>query len=126
MKNVRKCLNCTDEFEGRVDKKFCSVYCKSNYHYELKRELEDSFYLEVDRQLKVNRRLLKLFNRAGKSTVVADELINKGFNPGFFTHYWKNRKQDVYLFCYEFGFLRLVDSGKVKYVLVKWQRYMKR
>jgi len=31
-------------------------------------------------------------------------LIDQGFNPKFFTHYWKNNKGDVYLFCYEYGF----------------------
>jgi hypothetical protein len=47
-----------------------------------------------------------------------------GFNPKYFTHYWKNKKGNVYLFCYEFGFLETQEQNKKKYVLVQWQDYM--
>lgn len=53
-----------------------------------------------------------------------DALIEDGFNPKFFTHYWKNQKGDVYLFCFEFGFLEKKEEEKNKYVLVQWQEYM--
>jgi hypothetical protein len=58
----------------------------------------------IDAQLKKNRRLLKLFNKAGKATVRKEVLIEKGFNPRFFTHYraadrWKAGNGNVYLFC---------------------------
>jgi hypothetical protein len=32
----------------------------------------------------------------------------------YFTHYWKNQKGDVYLFCYEFGFLEKYENEKSK------------
>jgi len=41
-----------------------------------------------------------------KATVRAEKLIEFGFNPGYFTHFWKNTKGDVYLFVYEYGFLK--------------------
>ena len=66
----------------------------------------------------------KLFNKAGKAIVRKEELLAEGFNPKYFTHYWKNEKGDVYLFCYEFGFLAKEEQGKQKFVLVKWQQYM--
>ena len=50
--------------------------------------------------------------------------MQEGFNPKFFTHYWKNKKGQVYLFCYDYGFLDLKDSGKAKYLIVEWQKYM--
>lgn len=124
MKKGKTCLNCEEVFEGRSDRKFCSDYCRSNFHYELKKGSCESFFKKVDKQLKLNRRILKQFNQAGKSTVVADKLIASGFDPNYFTHYWKNRKGDVYLFCYEYGFLKRKENGKVKYVLVEWQGYM--
>jgi hypothetical protein len=31
----------------------------------------------------------------------------------------------VYLFCYEYGFMKQQENGKSKYVLVQWQPYMK-
>ncbi len=122
---MTKCLNCNEVIEGRADKKFCNGYCKSNYHYEKNKQKESSLFKTIDDQLKLNRRLLKLFNKAGKSTVRKERLLKEGFNPNFFTHYWKNSKGDVYLFCYEYGFLTRIENGRTKFVLVEWQPYMK-
>lgn len=123
MEHKRNCLACGQELKGRSDKKFCDVYCKSAYHYS-RRRTSKNFYLKVDRQLKRNRKLLKYYNKAGKVTIRAQTLIEQGFNPKFFTHYWKNRTGDVYLFVYEFGFLKRTENGKQKYILVTWQPYM--
>lgn len=122
----KQCLYCQTELKGRQDKKFCTPYCKSSYHYEKSKAKEDSLYVKVDKQLKTNRRILKLYNKSGLSTVRKEELLAEGFNPQYFTNYWKNAKGQVYLFCYEFGFLPLNKEGKQKYVLVKWQDYMER
>jgi len=67
---------------------------------------------------------LKLYNKAGKATLRKEVLLEEGFNPRYFTHYWKNQKGQVYLFCYEYGFLALKENKREKYVLVKWQDYM--
>tara|TARA_R110000850_G_scaffold184714_1_gene310284 strand:+ start:49 stop:321 length:273 start_codon:yes stop_codon:yes gene_type:complete len=83
------------------------------------------FYNRVDNQLKANRRILKQYNKAGKATVRASLLKEEGFDPNFFTHYWKNQKGDVYLFVYEYGFLKKQEHQVEKYVLIKWQNYMK-
>lgn len=121
---MKKCLNCKESITGRSDRKFCSDYCKSNYHYEKKKHQEKSLFKKIDQQLKLNRRLLKDFNKAGKSTIRVEKIIAAGFNPKYFTHYWKNNKRDIYLFCYEYGFLKRTENGKAKYILVQWQDYM--
>ena len=123
---MKKCLNCNEEFNGRSDRIFCSPYCKSNYHYQQRKEKEDSLYVKITKQLRLNRKILKEYNKAGKSTVRKQVLIDAGFNPKIFTHYWKNSKNQVYLFCFEFGFMELKENGKSKYVLVQWQEYMNR
>lgn len=120
----RKCLYCEEPLSGRHDKLFCNAYCKSGFHYAANKSKEKSRFKLVDQHLKTNRRLLSLFNKAGKAVVRKEELENEGFNPSFFTNYWKNKSGDVYLFCYEYGFLKKTENGKVKYVLVKWQDYM--
>ena len=122
----RKCLNCNEQLEGRTDKKYCNDYCKSNFNYEKNKQKENSLFKQIDLQLKKNRRLLREYNRAGKSTVRKEKLEAAGFNPKYFTHYWKNSKGLVYLFCYEYGFLKLTENGRSKYVLVEWQPYMNR
>lgn len=121
---MKKCLECNEEVEGRTDKIFCSPYCKSIYHHKKNMGKEKNFYLKVDKQLKLNRQLLNHFNKAGKAVVRKEELLKVGFNPKYFTHYWKNQKGDVYLFCYEYGFLEKKEGENLKYVLVQWQDYM--
>jgi hypothetical protein len=124
MRIFKECLHCGKELEGRTDKKFCDPQCKSAYQYQRAREQPERFYDKVDNQLKLNRKILKEYNKGGKVTVRAETLLELGFNPKFFTHYWKTQKGDVYLFAYEFGFLRKTENGKEKYVLVIWQDYM--
>ncbi|MCF1423242.1 hypothetical protein [Mangrovimonas futianensis] len=124
--NKNTCMSCGKELTGRIDKRFCDLHCKSSYHYRRSLEEEPRFYNKVDNQLKQNRRILKSYNKAGKATVRSSTLKDKGFDPHFFTHYWKNTKGDVYLFVYEYGFLKKMENQIEKYVLVQWQDYMKK
>ena len=124
METSKYCLACNQEIQGRADKKFCDPYCKSAWHYQKRRDGMAGFYAKVDRQLKKNRKILKSFNKAGKAVVRSEILLARGFDPNFFTHYWKNKKADVYLFVYEYGFLSRLENGRKKYVLVTWQPYM--
>jgi len=121
---TKKCLACGNILQGRSDKVFCDAHCKSSYHYRKSIEEAPRFYNYVDNQLKLNRKILKSFNKAGKATVRANKLIELGFNPKFFTHYWKNTKGDVYLFVYEYGFLKRLENDLDKYILIQWQNYM--
>ena len=75
MEKRGNCLNCAEVIEGRVDRKFCSGYCKSNYHYRLNKGKESSFFIKVEKQLKLNRRILKDYNKAGKATVRVDVFV---------------------------------------------------
>ena len=124
MEFQKKCLACDQELKGRSDKKFCDPYCKSSWHYNKSKQGNAGFYAKVDRQLKINRKLLKQYNKAGKATVRAQVLLDQQFDPNFFTHFWKNKQGDVYLFVYEFGFLSKIENNKKKYILITWQPYM--
>lgn len=125
MYGEKQCPICSLKIKGRSDKKFCSVKCKSIDQYGRRQEKE-RFFFEVEKQLKVNRKILKKHNLAGYTTIRKATLLEEGFNPKFFTHYWKNQKGDVYLFVYEYGFLSKLLNGKDKYLLVVWQEYMNR
>lgn len=124
MKTEHYCANCNKALEGRIDKRFCDPYCKSNFHYLINKEKRQSFFKFVDQKLKNNRKILRNYNKAGKATVREEVLITEGFNPKFFTHYWRNGKNQVYLFCYEFGFLKITENNRTKYSLIIWQPYM--
>lgn len=118
------CACCGKAINGRSDKKFCDLHCKSSYHYRKSLEEAPKFFNKVDNQLKANRRILKQYNKAGKATVRSSILKDEGFDSNFFTHYWKNKKGQVYLFVYEYGFLKKTENHSEKYVLIKWQDYM--
>lgn len=120
---MKRCPVCKTEVKGRADKIYCSQTCKSSHQYE-SRTMKESFFLQVDRQLKTNRKILKRYNQTGYTTLRKKVLLELGFNPRYFTHYWKNQKGQVYLFCYDFGFLEIEQQGKKKYLLVEWQHYM--
>lgn len=124
MRIQQECLYCGKALTGRTDKKYCNLHCKSAYQYEREKRNPVRFYHKVDKQLRLNRRILKEYNKGGKVTVRAQVLLELGFDPKYFTHYWKNQKGNVYLFVYEYGFLKKNENGKDKYILVKWQDYM--
>ena len=126
MRIQHECLHCGKQLKGRTDKKYCDLHCKSAYHYQKAKENPERFYDKVDNQLKLNRKILKEYNKGGKVTVRSSVLLELGFDPEFFTHYWKNQKGEVYLFVYEYGFLKKPENGKDKYILVIWQDYMER
>ena len=124
MRMQNECLYCGKQLVGRTDKKYCNLHCKSAYQYQKAKENPERFYNKVDNQLRLNRKILKGYNKGGKVTVRAEVLMKLGFDPNFFTHYWKNQKGDVYLFVYEYGFLKKKENGKEKHVLILWQEYM--
>ena len=126
MRIHKECLHCHRLLEGRTDKKYCDLHCKSAYQYKKEKRNPLRFYNKVDNQLKLNRKILKEHNKGGKVTIRANVLLELGFDPNFSTHSWKNQKGDIYLFVYEYGFLTRSESGKEKYVLVTWQDYMAR
>ena len=119
------CAYCNEKFSERAGKKFCSSYCRSAFYYQNNKNKENTLFKKIDTQLKKNRKILKSFNKAGLVKVRKNKLLSEGFDPKYFTHYWKNKKGQVYLFCYEYGFLSLKENQKEKYLLVTWQEYMK-
>ena len=123
---MKKCKECEKILEGRSDKLFCSEYCKSAYHYEKNRNKKATKFKQIDTQIKLNRSLLMKYNKAGKATIRKTVLLEEGFHPRYFTHYWKANNGNVYLFCYEFGFFAKRENDKDKYVLVQWQEFMEK
>ena len=120
----RRCPECNEIITGRSDKIFCTPFCKSSYHYKKNMKNDNNIFIKIDKILKQNRRILKAFNKSGKSTVRKETLLKEGFNPKYFTNYWKAKNNNLYLFCYEFGFMEISENGNSKYVLITWQKYM--
>ena len=126
MDNNVNCLFCKTKLKGRTDKKFCSPYCKSSYHYQQNKEKEDTRFLVVKNKLNTNRKILKKYNKSGLATVRKEKLLKEGFDANYFTNYWKNKKNEIYLFCFEFGFYEIKNTNPSKYILITWQKYMEK
>ena len=102
----RKCLECAGHLMGRMDQKFCSDQCRNTYNNKINKD-ETAYMQNVSRQLKRNRRILKLLNPNGKTKVKKHTLLAKGFNFIYFTNVFKNKEGKVYYFCFEYGYLPL-------------------
>lgn len=121
----RTCPYCAKLITGRPNKKFCNKYCRIAHHNTKRNKTENQdFYTIVLAQLKLNRKILSQFNKGGKAIVRKNILINQGFNPNYFTHYWKSKNNNIYFFVFEYGFLKTIENGKHKFVLIHWQAYM--
>ena len=115
MEGEKICRNekCQKIVEGRRDRLFCSEYCKSEHHYSARKKTGKTYFkLQIDDVLRKNRSILAKYNVDSKATVRKSVLLQEGFNPRVFTHYWKNVKGDTYLFCYDQGFKEVKDNNK--------------
>ncbi len=106
--STKACLSCGKFLKGRVDKKFCDDYCRSNYNNRLNSR-RSQYIRRINTILKKNRGILEelLAGFSATVTVNRSRLESRGFNFGFFTNTYTNPNGAVYFFCYEYGYLRL-------------------
>ena len=111
------CLCCDKPLKGRIDKKFCDDYCRSNYNHKLNSDASPVIR-KINNALKKNRRILEeMCSRKGPTTKVSKQkLIEKAFQFTYYTHTYTNKKGMVYYFCYEYGYLPLEND---MYLIVK-------
>lgn len=117
----KKCLYCKTAFQGRVDKKYCSEQCRSNFN-NLNRSDHERLIKSVNSVLRKNRSILKMLNPVGMSTVRKEYLDDKGFNFKYFTSLYTTKDGNAYHFCYDLGYM-ILDENKVR--IVEYQKYMK-
>ncbi len=120
--SINQCVECGTTLFGRSDKKFCNNYCRSTYNHK-KYEERNKIVRNIDTILKKNRNILKRFNPTGLSEVKPSDLEKDGFNFNYFTNYWKNQNNQVYLLCYEYGYRKIKNGTKV--LIILWQEYLK-
>jgi hypothetical protein len=111
----KECLECGDLIQGRMDKKYCSDLCRNTYNNKIN-STTNIYVRNVNSILKRNRKILEEMIPAetGKSSRL--KLQQRGFNFGYYTHVYTNKKGANYFFCYEYGYLPLENDH---YVLVK-------
>ncbi|MDG1915746.1 MAG: hypothetical protein P8I55_14295 [Crocinitomix sp.] len=127
--NIKICKNenCNKTVKGRRDRLFCSGYCKSEHHYaEHKKSGKVYFKSQVDEILRKNRAILAKYNTRNGTEIASEIMLEKGFNPRFFTHFWTNLTGETFYFCYDQGFKENKSGFGDKYTLVTWQKEMER
>lgn len=121
MHNIKAtCLFCNKELNGRMDKKFCDVHCRSAYHNSVANKDEDQIK-KVNKILRKNRSILKFASPQGKTTINKSFLVDREFNFNYLTSTYESKAGNTYKFCYDYGYM-LLDAGKV--LIVNWQPYM--
>ena len=63
--NKKKCLECGDSFKGRIDKKYCSDYCRNTYNNKVNRDSKN-LIRNTNNRLRKNYNVLTKLNKTGK------------------------------------------------------------
>lgn len=111
----KNCLECGEKIVGRVDKKFCSDYCRNAYHNKNNKD-SNNLVRNVNNLLRKNYRILEELNPTDKTKASKRKLLAKGFNFEYFTSIYTTKTGTVYYFVYDQGYLPL-DNGY--YALVR-------
>lgn len=111
----KSCLECGEKMVGRVDKKFCSDYCRNSYHNNRNKDRKN-LVRNVNNQLRKNYRILEEFNPNEKTTIHKSKLLSRGFSFEYITSIYTTKTGKVYYFVYNQGYLPLENDV---YALVK-------
>lgn len=121
--NPRRCPVCGEALIGRTDKKFCSDQCRSVENNKNKLQSERPI-LETNKTLRKNRSILRSLCPTGMATVKKETMDAMGFDPGYFSSLYLNKKKQVYYFSHDYGFTPLIVKGIKKALIVTKQKYM--
>lgn len=112
----RECLECGEAIKGRIDKKFCSDYCRNSYHNNLNKDSKN-LVRNINNRLRKNYRILDSFTlKQGKTSTTKTRLLDKGFDFEFITNLYTTKKGATYYFVYDLGYLPLDNDY---YMIVK-------
>ena len=111
----RSCPECGEKIVGRIDKKFCSDYCRNAYNNNLNKDSRN-LMRNINNQLRKNYRILEELNPKDKTRSSKTKLLSKGFNFDYITNIYTTKTGNVYYFIYDQGYLPL-EGGD--YALVR-------
>ncbi len=111
----KKCLECDKSVLGRIDKKFCSDYCRNTYNNKRNRS-SNNLIRNTNNRLRKNYTVLTELNKSGKTKITRSKMISKNFDFNFFTSIYKTKAGKTYFYIYDQGYLPLENEY---YLLVK-------
>ena len=93
----RECLECKEPLKGRVDKKFCSDYCRNSYNNQVNKDSKN-LIRNINNRLRKNYKILSELNTSGKTKVTRTKLYDKGFDFQFFTSIYNTKSGNTYFY----------------------------
>ncbi len=114
----KKCLECEEVLKGRVDKKFCSDYCRNAYNNRVNKDSKN-LIRNINNRLRKNYKILSELNISGKTKVTRTKLYDQGFDFNFFTSIYKTKTGNTYFYIYDEGYLPLENE---LFLLIKKER----
>ncbi len=105
----KNCLECNEPIKGRIDKKFCSDYCRNTYNNKVDKESKN-LIRNTNNRLNKNHRVLCELNELGKTKVSRTKLIDKNFDFNLFTSIYTTKTGNTYYYCYNQGYLALEND----------------
>lgn len=106
---TKKCLECETHLKGRIDKKFCSDYCRNSYNNRINKDSKN-LIRNINNRLRKNYKILSELNPKGKTKVTRTQLYDKGFDFKFFTSIYKTKAGSIYFYIYDEGYLALENE----------------
>lgn len=102
----KTCLECGEVIIGRIDKKFCSDYCRNSYNNKVNTESKN-LIRNTNNRLRKNFKILTEINSSGKTKVTRSKLFDKGFDFHHFTSIYTTKTGNTYFYIYNQGYLAL-------------------
>ena len=106
---TKQCLECGEKIFGRIDKKFCTDYCRNSYNNKVNKESKN-LIRNTNNRLRKNYKVLSELNTTGKTKVTRTKLFDQGFDFNFFTSIYKTKTGNVYFYVYDQGYLALEND----------------
>lgn len=105
----RECLECKAPVKGRIDKKFCSDYCRNTYNNKVNKESKN-LIRNINNRLRKNYKVLTALNVEGKTKVSRNKLYDRGFDFNLFTSMYTTKAGKSYYYIYDQGYLALENE----------------
>lgn len=112
---TKKCLECGEKVMGRIDKKFCSDYCRNTFNNKVNKESKN-LIRNTNNRLRKNYKILSELNISGKTKVTRRKLFDNGFDFRLFTSMYTTKTGNIYFYVYNQGYLELENET---YLLVQ-------
>lgn len=109
------CLECGEPLKGRIDKKFCSDYCRNSYNNKVNKDSKN-LIRNTNNRLRKNYKILTDLNTSGKTKITRSRLIQQNFDFNYFTSIYITKTGNTYYYCYDQGYLALENEY---YLLIK-------